>query len=190
MPCSDRRNCINNSGIRSSRWNLPRPPMRSAKLTSAHSMPMAASTQSKTGRKPAAVLNSRPSSSAFKAGRRTTSHSAIRMLVAVVDQGSDTATPTASQSAMSRKRARSKPGRSGRLVIRSATAGQDPTGLVDRAGDSRRFGGATHQAGGRMPGHELNQNNIAACAFDFLAADHVLDPVVGAFDQHWRGGRA
>jgi hypothetical protein len=47
------------------------------------------------------------------------SHTAMRIAVAEVDHGSDTATATTSQSASRTKRAGSKPDRMGRAVIRS-----------------------------------------------------------------------
>ena len=95
----ERRKCVNNRGISSRRWNLPRPPKRSAQLTSAHNMPMAASTQSKTGSKPAAVNNSRRNAADIQGGEDHISHAVMKIAVAVVDHGSVTATATASQSA-------------------------------------------------------------------------------------------
>ena len=96
--------------------------MRSAQLTSAHNIPTAASTQSRTGKPPAAVKSSRRTEATSKVGRVATSHSAMRMPVADVDQGSDTATPTASQSASRSKRTRSKRDRMEMEVIRSMSS--------------------------------------------------------------------
>ena len=72
--------------------------MRSAQLTSAHNIPTAASTQSRTGKPPAAVASSRRTEATSNVGSTAISHAAMRMPLADVDHGSDTATATASQS--------------------------------------------------------------------------------------------
>ncbi len=68
-------------------------------VTSAHSMPTAASTHNSTGSPPAADATSRRTRSTLIVGRTAAGQSTMRMPVAEVDHGSDTATPTASQSA-------------------------------------------------------------------------------------------
>src|SRR5262245_26103896 len=73
--------------------------MRSLQLTSAHSMPSAPAPHSSTGSPPAGDKSSRRSAAASIVGKKARSHSTIRIAVAEVDHGSDTATATTSPSA-------------------------------------------------------------------------------------------
>src|SRR5262245_8639937 len=73
--------------------------MRSLQLTSAHSMPSAPAPHSSTGRPPAGDKSSRRNAAASTVGTKARSHSTIRIAVAEVDHGSDTATATTSPSA-------------------------------------------------------------------------------------------
>ena len=73
--------------------------MRAAQVTSAQSMPTAASTHSRTGKPPAAVKSSRRMSATANVGSTATSHRTIRTTLVDVDHGSDTTTATASPSA-------------------------------------------------------------------------------------------
>ncbi len=73
--------------------------MRSAQGTSAHSMPTAAKSHSRTGKPPAAVNSSRRPSAMVNVGSTAKSQSTIRTTLTDVDHGSDTTTATASQSA-------------------------------------------------------------------------------------------
>ena len=41
-----------------------------------------------------------------------------------------------------------------------------------------------------MPGNETDEKNIAAGAFDHVAADHLVDLIIGALYQHGRTARA
>src|SRR5271169_2758957 len=81
--------------------------MRSVQLTSAHNMPTAPSSHNKTGKPPAGVSTSRRTIAASKVGTKVSSHTTRRIEVADVDHGSDTATPTAAQSAIWASRLRS-----------------------------------------------------------------------------------
>src|SRR6516162_9909687 len=74
--------------------------MRSLQLTSAHNMPMAPSAQSSTGRPPAADSSSRRTEAASRVGTSAMSQSTIRMELAEVDHGSETATAVTSPSAI------------------------------------------------------------------------------------------
>ncbi len=103
-PRSDRRNCASNKGSIKSLSNPSSPPKRSRQVTSAHSIPSAAKSQSRTGRPPAGVLTARQTRPGSRAGRTARSQSAIRIPVADVDHGIETATPTASQSASCKSR--------------------------------------------------------------------------------------
>src|SRR6516225_8308849 len=74
--------------------------MRSLQLTSAHNMPTAPSAHRSSGRPPAADSTSRRTEEGSRVGTSAMSQSAIRMLVAEVDHGSETTTAVASPSAI------------------------------------------------------------------------------------------
>src|ERR1700682_3999204 len=74
--------------------------MRSLQLTSAHNIPAAPSSQSRTERPPAADITSRRSAAASSVGTSAMSQRTIKMLVAEVDHGSETTTAVASPSAI------------------------------------------------------------------------------------------
>src|SRR5262249_45994507 len=74
--------------------------MRSLQLTSAHNMPMAPNAQRSTGRPPAADRSSRRTEAASRVGTSAMSQSTIRMELAEVDHGSETATAVTSPSAI------------------------------------------------------------------------------------------
>src|SRR5262245_58286740 len=73
--------------------------MRSLQLTSAHSMPSAPAAHSSTGSPPAGDKSSRRNAAGSIVGTKAKSQSTIRIAVAEVDHGSDTATATTSPSA-------------------------------------------------------------------------------------------
>ena len=114
-------------------------------------MPTAASTQSSTGRPPAGVISSRRTDATSRLASTATSQSGIRMAIAVVDHGRNSAMATTSQSAVSPLRNRSmKPVKDrsrmssviGALSARALTMGNAP-GPVKRHrrnGESRRRG--------------------------------------------------
>src|SRR5262249_44042235 len=79
--------------------------MRSLQLTSAHNMPMAPNAQRSTGRPPAADSSSRRTEAASRVGTSAMSQSTIRMELAEVDHGSETATAVTSPSAICPSRA-------------------------------------------------------------------------------------
>src|SRR5262245_8499097 len=79
--------------------------MRSLQLTSAHNMPMAPNAQRSTGRPPAADSSSRRTETASRVGTNAMSQSTIRMELAEVDHGSETATAVTSPSAICPSRA-------------------------------------------------------------------------------------
>src|SRR5262249_19235741 len=74
--------------------------MRSLQLTSAHNMPMAPSAHRSTGRPPAADTSSRRTEAASRVGTSAMSQSTIRIELAEVDHGSETATAVTSPSAI------------------------------------------------------------------------------------------
>ena len=61
---------------------------------------------------------------------------------------------------------------------------QDSTGLVARLFGAAALGRAAHQAGGRLAGHEAHQQHIAAGFLNHVAADHLVDTIIGALHQH------
>jgi hypothetical protein len=81
--------------------------------TAAQSMPSAPSAHNSTGKPPAAEATSRRSAVTSSVGSQARNQTTTRTEVADVDHGSDSATPTASQSASCRK-----PCRSGSLARR------------------------------------------------------------------------
>ncbi len=106
-PRSDRRNCTSKTGIARSLKNESSPCQRSSHVTSAQSVPMAPSRNSKTGRPPGAADISRLNSSAVVVGKTARSQITRRMPVADVDHGNDTATAIIKPSAARRSLARS-----------------------------------------------------------------------------------
>src|SRR6516165_6978996 len=93
-------------------------------------MPIAASSQSRTGKYAAGSEMSRRALMS-SVGTAARIHSATRMPVAEVDHGSDTAKPTASQSTTAFHWPRSSRARRGRLEMRSVMDRYDYTGLAE-----------------------------------------------------------
>src|SRR3974390_3703494 len=85
----------------------PNPCQRSNGVTPAHNIPTSPNPTSNPGNPPAAVVNSRRRSVQLSVGIKANSQATIKMLVAEVDHGSDTATATARTSEKRAKRARS-----------------------------------------------------------------------------------
>jgi hypothetical protein len=107
LPRGDRRNCANNNGIGSSRKNESTPSTRSAQGAGDQAIPSTPRLARNRGRLALGDLSSSRSVSKSRVGTVTSSQSMVRMLVADVDQGSETTTATASPSAHCNKVARS-----------------------------------------------------------------------------------
>ena len=187
MPRSDRRKWISSIGMTSSRWKPLRPPSRSAKVTSAHSMPAAARTQSSTGRKPANIASPCRTAARSNVGSTATIQSAIKMPVADVDHGSVAATPTASQSTTPKPARAINAGQRGKAGHakrhrRSAFS----TGLLGRAAGSADSARAADQTRRRVSRHQADKDDGATAFLNQFAADDLIDSVIGAFDQHRR----
>ena len=99
LPRSDWRNCTSSNGIARSLRNESSPFHRSSNVTSVHSIPAMPSSTNKAGSPPAGVKISRRSSSQRRTGTSVKNHRPMRMAVADVDHGSDTAIATAKMSA-------------------------------------------------------------------------------------------
>ena len=98
-PLPVRENWCISSGMNNSFKNEVTPPKRSAHDTSAHSMPTAPSATNSTGNAPAGIETIRRNDWSSNVGITASSHGTARMPVAEVDQGSETASATARQSA-------------------------------------------------------------------------------------------
>src|SRR5262245_7186429 len=107
MPCGELRNWMSSSGMTSRRRNDLIGLIRSATSTSPQVIPMKPSTTRATGSAAAGIAIVRPMALRLSVGMRASSQSTIRMLLALVDHGSEAATAIASQSAARADRSRS-----------------------------------------------------------------------------------